>query len=269
MAADSTRSALVTGGGRGIGRDIALELARRGVQVAVVARSADEVNAVAQTIRDSGGTALGIAADVGRFESVARAVEEAEQRLGRLSILVNNAAIVGPLGPTATVDAAEWAQTINVNLLGAFYTTRLVLPSMLEQGWGRIINVSSGAAQGNGIVRGSAYSVSKAGLDMLTRTVAAEVTGSDIAAITVYPGVVDTAMQTTIRTTPAAQLGETTSARFQAYYEQGDLLDPTVPARLIAVLCGAAGSGYHGQTVRINDAAAQQLLADDAATGQV
>lgn len=251
----------MTGGGRGIGREVALELARRGVQVAVLARNAADVASVEQAIRETGGIGVGLSGDVSRFEALSGLIEQAEQQLGPITILVNNAAIIGPLGPTATVDADAWRQTIEVNLLGAFYTTRLMLPMMLAQGWGRIINVSSGAAQGNGIVRGSAYSVSKAGLDMLTRTVAAEVAGTNIAVATVYPGVVNTDMQTSIRTTPAEQLGADTAARFRGYYEQGDLLDPAVPARVIASLSGEAGADYHGQLIRMSDPAAQQLLA--------
>lgn len=263
MAQSTYGSAIVTGGGRGIGRAAALELARRGVPVAVVARTASDIDAVAAEIKRAGGTALALPCDVRDPAAVGAMLDAAQQQLGPVGMLVNNAAIIGPLGSIVEIDPRAWATALEINLLGAFYAARLALPTMLRQDWGRIINVSSGAAQGSGIVRGSAYSVSKAALDMLTRSLAAELDGSRIAVISVYPGVVDTAMQTAIRTTPAEQLGADTSARFQGYYEGGQLLDPSVPGRMIAALCGPTGMAYHGQIVRVSDPAAQQLMADD------
>lgn len=260
MAEPAASVALITGAGRGIGRAAAHELAQRGVQVALMARTSEEIAATAEEIRAAGGTALDVACDVSDVTALSRAVALIKQRLGPPTILVNNAALIGPLQATAEVEPAAWARTLEVNLIGAFYAARLALPDMLAAGWGRIINVSSGAAQGSGIERGSAYSVSKAGMDMLTRALAAELTDTSIAVVTVYPGVVDTAMQTAIRSTPAQQLGAATSARFHGYYEQGQLISPALPGRLIAVLCGAAGQAYHGAIVRISDEAAQRLL---------
>ena len=261
MAELTHRVALVTGASRGIGRNTALELARRGVQVAAMARTEREVAEIVDQINSAGSSALALTCDVSRLEPLAAAIDEITQRLGPVDILVNNAAVIGPLGSTGEVDPDDWTRTLNINLLGAFYATRLVLPGMIAQGWGRIINVSSGAATGQGIVRASAYSVSKAGLDMLTRTVAAELDGTDIAVVSVYPGVVNTDMQAEIRQAPADRFGAATSARFQGFHERGELLDPAQPARLIAALCGPAGQGYHGQAVRISDPAGQELLA--------
>lgn len=255
------RVALVTGASRGIGRTTALELARRGAQVAALARTEREVAEVVDQINSTGGSALALACDVSRLEPLAAAIDEITRRLGPVNILVNNAAILGPLGPTAEIDPQDWTRTLNINLHGAFYAIRLVLPGMIAGGWGRIINVSSGAAIGQGIVRASAYSVSKAGMDMLTRTLAAEIDGTDVAVVTVYPGVVNTEMQAEIRQAPAERFGAATSARFHGFHERGELLDPVLPARLIAALCGPAGPQYHGQAVRISDPAGQELLA--------
>lgn len=260
MAELEGRVALVTGGGRGIGRAAALDLARRGARVAILSRTEADVRAVAQEIAQLSGQALALACDVSRYDSLEAAFFEIRDNFGRLDILVNNAAIIGPFGLTAGIDPNDWALTIDVNLLGAFYAARLALPGMIERGWGRIVNVSSGAAQGSGFPRGSAYSVSKAGLDMLTRALAAELAGSGVAVVSVYPGVVDTEMQAQIRAAPAGKLDDATAQRFRGYYESGQLLDPAIPGALIAALCGEAGARYSGQILRVSDEAAQALI---------
>ena len=250
----------MTGAGRGIGRAAAVELARGGVAVALLARTDPEVRAVADEIRAAGGAALGIACDVGSFEALAAAVAEVRRELGPATILVNNAGIIGPLQPTAAAEPAEWARTIQINLVGAFYAARLLLPEMIAQRRGRIVNVSSGAAQGAGILNASAYSASKAGMDALTRSLAAELPEAGIAVVSLYPGTVDTAMQGVMRAAPPAEFGAS-SERFRELHATGKLLDATLPGRLIAALCGPAGARYHGQIVRIADADAQQLIA--------
>lgn len=251
------RVAMVTGGGRGIGRAVALELAGLGAAVALLARSTGELAAVAAEIAALGGRAVALSIDVADGAEVEAAVAEIEQALGPVDILINNAAVLGPLEPTATGDPEEWARTIEINLVGAYRCLRAVLPGMLARGWGRIVNVTSGAATGRGLPNGSAYSASKAGLDMLTRAVAAEVASSGVAVNGVVPGVVDTAMQTIIRATPPERIGAETSARFHGYYERGELFDPSEPGRLIAAL---VLSNLHGEIVSIHEERAQELL---------
>jgi NAD(P)-dependent dehydrogenase (short-subunit alcohol dehydrogenase family) len=252
--------ALVTGAGRGIGRSVALALAGRGAMVAAVARGEEAIRSVAEEIVQAGGQSLALPVDVSRFDAMAAAVAQVEARWGPIDILVNNAAITGPIGPTAEVAPELWAEAIDVNLVGAFYVARAVLPGMIRSGWGRIINVSSGAAFGTGIPRMSSYSVSKAGMEMLTRALASELGNAGVAVVAVSPGVVDTEMQAQLRAAPVDEFGADTSRRFHGFHERGELLDPRVPADLIAALCGAAGAAHTGTSLRVSDDIAQALI---------
>jgi NAD(P)-dependent dehydrogenase (short-subunit alcohol dehydrogenase family) len=253
--------ALVTGGGRGIGRDAALELSRRGAKVAVAARSLAEVEAVVSRIHQNGGAALAVKADLVEGEhAVSTMVDQVVAGLGPIDILVNNAAIAGPFGATWEVDPAEWARAVELNLVAPFRLARAVVPSMQKRGWGRIINVSSGAAR-NPIERSGAYSPTKAGLDLFSRQLGGELAGSGVVVISLYPGIVDTSMQTTIREQPPEKVGAATAERFHNYYASGQLQNAERPGRLIALLAGEAGADKNGQIVDIYEQAMQDLLA--------
>lgn len=251
------RVALVTGGGRGIGQAAARELARLGASVAVLARSASEVQATVEELRAQGARALALSADVAIAAEAEQAVAEAVRQLGPVDVLVNNAAILGPINPTVSSDPALWRQTIAVNLLGAYTCIRAVLPDMLTRGWGRIVQVSSGAAMGSGMRNLSAYSVSKAGMDMLTYAIATEIPGDGVTINGVYPGVVDTAMQAELRAAPEEHLGQEGSARFRGLAERGELVAPEDSARLIVAM---VLSTLNGQILRIGSEEANQLI---------
>ena len=136
------KRALVTGAGRGIGRALSLGLAGAGARVAILARSQDELDEVADVIADLGGTALVIKADVGDPDQVAHAASVALAEFGTVDVLINNAGVVWPLGPTSGVDPAEWAAAIGINLVGPVALTHALLPAMLARGCGRIVNLS-------------------------------------------------------------------------------------------------------------------------------
>jgi NADP-dependent 3-hydroxy acid dehydrogenase YdfG len=160
--------ALITGGGRGIGAETATLLARQGATVVLVARTQAQLEATATQIRDAGGKAFWFVADVADEGALREAVQGALSINGSIDILVNNAGFIRAFGPIATSDPAEWWHTLEGNLKGMYLTTRLVLPSMLEQGRGQIVNVLSvaGARAFAGL---SAYSCAKAAGLMFTR----------------------------------------------------------------------------------------------------
>ncbi|HEY7560794.1 MAG TPA: SDR family oxidoreductase [Gaiellaceae bacterium] len=180
--------ALVTGGGRGIGADIARELADAGMKVAVSARSADQVQAVSDEI---GG--LAVVADVSRPEDVARMVQEVERELGPIDVLVANAGISGPRAKAWEVEPSDWWRTHEVNVLGVFLCCRAVLPGMIERDSGRIVITASGAAYLPGLT-GTAYSSSKAAVNRFGETLANELAEHRIPVFPISPGLVRSEM---------------------------------------------------------------------------
>jgi 3-oxoacyl-[acyl-carrier protein] reductase len=179
--------ALVTGGGRGIGAGIARELTDAGARVAVAARTQSQVEAVADEI---GGLALEV--DVTDREAVGRMVTETERELGPLDLLVANAGIGGPDGPTWEVDPDAWWQVLEVNVLGVHRCCRAVIPGMLERGRGRIVITGSGAAYLPG-ARSTPYPSSKAAVCRYGETLANELAGR-IPVFCISPGLVKTEM---------------------------------------------------------------------------
>jgi NAD(P)-dependent dehydrogenase (short-subunit alcohol dehydrogenase family) len=195
-----------------------LALAERGADVAVMSRSVPELEETAALVRASGRRSLAVVGDLAHGAAVHEAVTVARDALGSIDILVNNAAVLQPVGTTIDVDPEAWGRLLEVNLTGVFRCIHAVLPAMVERGWGRIVNVSAGAATGTGLPRASAYSVSKAGLDMLTRHLAEELAGTGVTVNSVWPGGVRTRM-------------------LAAYRDlRPDDYDPGEPARLIANL---------------------------------
>jgi 3-oxoacyl-[acyl-carrier protein] reductase len=180
--------ALVTGGGRGIGRRIALELADAGMRVAVSARSRDQVEDVAREI-----DGLPVVADVSQQKDVDAMVATVERDLGAIDLLVNNAGIAGWEGTAWETPVERWWHVFEVNMLGAYLSCRAVIPSMIERGRGRIVNTGSGASYlpGN---RSTAYGASKAALYRFGDTLAEQLKPHDIPVFTISPGLVRTEM---------------------------------------------------------------------------
>jgi 3-oxoacyl-[acyl-carrier protein] reductase len=189
----SGRIALVTGASRGIGAAIAIALAEAGVAVAVNYRErAAEADAVVAKIKDIGGRAVSVAADVSQTTAVAKMVDHVASALGPIDILVNNAGMAIVRGIDDLTEA-DFDQTIAVNLKSAFLCTQAVVPAMRARKWGRIVNISSGAARGAGAI-GVHYNASKAGMEGLTRGYAARLVKEGITVNAVAPSLIETDM---------------------------------------------------------------------------
>jgi len=199
MADQEGRIAVITGGGRGLGRAIALGLAGRGAIVVAVARDETQLRETERLGRDAGGRIEGIACDVSEHAAVARLASEVRARFGAPSILVNAAGMFGPIALIHDADPEGWRQTIMVDAVSAFYTANVFVGGMLDAGWGRIVNVTSAASLHPPGPLNSAYGTAKAALNQLTRHLAAEIAGSGVTANVIHPGDVKTAMWADIR----------------------------------------------------------------------
>lgn len=186
------KNALITGAGRGIGRAVAIALAKEGVNVGLLARSEENLKAVAKEVEAEGVKSVIATADVSSYEEVTTAIETLKNGLGSIDILINNAGI-SKFGKFLELDVADWEKIIQVNLMGVYYATRAALPSMIEQQSGDIINISSTAGQKGAPVT-SAYSASKFGVLGLTESLAMEVRKHNIRVTALTPSTVATDM---------------------------------------------------------------------------
>jgi NAD(P)-dependent dehydrogenase (short-subunit alcohol dehydrogenase family) len=247
---------LVTGASRGLGAATARMAAELGANVALVARSEDDLRAVAEEIREDGGQALVVTGDVSRAEDCRRAVGATVEHFRGLDAVVNNAGILEPIAPLAEGDTQAWERNLTVNVLGPVLVTQAALPH-LRQREGRVLNVSSGAAVH--IIPGwSAYCVAKAAVNHLTRAIAEE--EPEVTALAFRPGVVDTAMQAAIRDTGGQGMPEEEYGRFVRYYEQGELLPPEVPGCALAVLALFAPHEWSGEFIAWDEERVQSLV---------
>jgi 2-hydroxycyclohexanecarboxyl-CoA dehydrogenase len=189
---DLARTALVTGGGAGIGEATCLRLAREGYAVGVLGRKIGNTASVASAITDAGGKALAVEADVADRAQVEAAVESVRRQLGPITILVNNAGIE-EFTPFPDIGEAAWDRVMDVNLKGIYHVTQAVLPNMLAEGWGRIVNLTALGAQ-IGAANMVHYTASKGGVTALTRSLAVELGPKGITVNAISPGFILTPM---------------------------------------------------------------------------
>jgi len=247
MAADfACRTALITGAGRGIGRAIALGLAGAGARVVLLARTAGQLDETRALLRGQGvpaGRISVVPADLADEEYRGRAVATV-LAAGHVDILVNNAATVEPLGPTIGIAATDLRLAFEVNVVAPAGLTAAVLPGMLDAGWGRVVNVSSGiAAHPAGMVGGNAYATTKAAVEAHTVNLAAELAGTGVTVNAYRPGGVDTAMQAWIRGQDPGRIGTGLHETFNRNFAEGTLITPEHSAAALLAHLGGDDTG--------------------------
>jgi NAD(P)-dependent dehydrogenase (short-subunit alcohol dehydrogenase family) len=238
------KHALVTGAGRGIGQAVARQLAESGARTTVVARTEAQLAETVGLIRDHGGQALAVAADLSDPAGVPGLLDRVVAEFGPIDVLVNNAGTVEPLSPSASVDPLAWAGAFGINVVTPAALGFAVLPGMLAAGWGRIANVSTSVvASPAALIGGNAYVASKAALEAHTLNLAAEVAGTGVTVNVYRPGSVDTAMQASIRAEGRGRLDDATHDRFLTHVTEGRLLTPEQSARGLVDRLGGDETG--------------------------
>lgn len=252
--------AIVTGASRGLGAAIALELAKLGAKVVLVARSRAHLQEVAQKIEGIGGTAFAIPGDL-RQENFCQALpRQVIAQWGQLDVLINNAGVIEPIAPIAEADMTSWKDNWAINFMAPVLLSQAAIP-YLRQTEGRIINISSGASV-NAIGGWAAYSTAKAALNHFTRILASE--EPKITALAIRPGIINTEMQKVIRDRGQQRMAEANYQYLTALHRQGELLPPELPGRAIAHLALKAPRTWSGEFIQWNDERVLSLINETA-----
>lgn len=240
------RTALVTGGGSGIGEATCHHLAEHGHRVAVLDRDAESAERVAKAVAEDGGQALALAADVTDRAAVEAAFAEARDALGPIEILVTSAGLC-PFTPFEEISIEEWNRTIDINLTGTFHCCQVALPGMVAASWGRIVMISSSSAQ-RGAVRAPHYAAAKGGVVALARSLAMRYAGQGITVNNIPPSGIETPMQHAGQAEGALPPNEVMAKAIPV----GHLGGPDDIAAAVAFLASDEAGFITGQTFGVN-----------------
>ncbi len=246
------RVAVVTGGGRGIGRAISLAFAREGAEVVVGSRTVSEIEETVAGIKSMGGKAIGIPVDLSRPKGVQTFVNQVLGYFLTVNILVNNAGVGSSQNPKRIVDFDDefWEVSLFVNLTAPYLLMKAFLPKMIKQGWGRIINISSSGGK-KGFEFASAYCASKHGLIGLTRTAALELARNGVTVNAICPGPIRTAMLLKRLQFEAKEKGISLQEAEKSRTPMERLIEPEEVAALAVYLASEEAKGMTGQAVNI------------------
>lgn len=256
MVEPGKKVVLVTGGGRGIGRAIALAFAAQGDHVAVTGRTRSYLDRVADEIRRLGASALPLACDVTRRQEVEALRAEIEGRFGAVQILVNSAGMA-PAVAFLEMEDGLWEEVFKVNLTGTYYCCKVFLPGMIACGWGRIINIASTVAK-VAYSHISAYAASKHAVLGLTRALAVEMARKGVTVNAICPGYVETEMTLSNARSMAEKTGKSVEeilGLFKKTSPQGRLIDPKEVADLALMLASTGAGGITGQAINVDGGA--------------
>jgi NAD(P)-dependent dehydrogenase (short-subunit alcohol dehydrogenase family) len=241
--------AVVTGAGRGIGREIALHQARSGAKVAVLARTAREIDETASLIGGEGGVAISLPVDLVERRAVEHMLDRVASELGPIDLVVNNHGSFRAFGPIWECDPDVWWQDVEINLRGTFHACRVVAPAMFARGKGRIVNLIGGGT-GSSFPNGSGYASSKAAIMRFTECLNDTTTGGGVLAFAVDPGLVRTSM-TELQL--FSEAGRTYLPNIQQLFDNGVNIPPSRAAELIADIAAGRFDTLAGRLLRAID----------------
>lgn len=241
---------VVTGASKGIGRSICLNLAKAGATVALLARQSEDLNRTTEEVQAHSPSSFSVVCDLAESDAVERAGSTILANISNLNGLVHNAGDIHPIQPLFEADLSQWSRSMMVNLVGVQHLTQSLHSAMMGPHRVRVTTISSGAAL-RPLASWSAYCTAKAGLDMWTRCLAEEGASSNISAVSVAPGIVDTAMQTAIRSASIEDFP--LLENFVAYHENGQLAHPDTVADGLFGLITAHTLEQSGQRFDVRD----------------
>ena len=241
---------LITGGSKGIGRSLSLELANHGARVVLLSRASNELNQTLAEVHGLAPSSFAVACDLGEPSSIDAAVRHILAEVSELHGLVHNAGDIHPIKPLLDADTGDWTRSMMVNLVGVQHLTQGLVSVLQGHHRTRVTTISSGAAL-RPLASWSAYCTAKAGLDMWTRCLAEEGAQHNITAVSVAPGIVDTGMQTAIRSATPEDFPLLDN--FVGYHENGDLSDATTVAKALYNLITAHTEAQSGQRFDVRD----------------
>jgi len=249
------RNVLVTGGSGGIGREICRTMAHAGANILIFSRNEEKGKRVVDELRNDGRKAEFFQTDIGDSESINFSVSRVREQIGSIDVLINNAAISGFMGPVTTTPVEELQSVLNVNLVGAFQLARDFLPGMINNKFGRIINISSVASRVNP-VNSATYNISKAGLDALTKSLSREAASYGITVNSIAPGLILTDRIVNSRLPGLAEKsGNSEEDILRAITCQSDtqkLTTETEIAELVLFLCSNGAGNITGEVINLS-----------------
>jgi NAD(P)-dependent dehydrogenase (short-subunit alcohol dehydrogenase family) len=246
--------AIITGGGRGLGRSIALAFGRQGAKIVLAARGKGEIDQLAEQLRALRKDAIAVPTDVSDEDQVNHLIEKTLETYGTVDILVNNAGGRGPIGPIYHTSLSDWEAALRVNLTSAFLCSKAVLPTTMGRKEGKIINVATTMTLRPNL---TPYMVAKAGLIQFTKQLSRELKEYSIQVNVIHPGVMDTRMQEEIRKAGTKAIG---TDMFERLKEEGILQSPDEPAKLILFLASKAADGINGEYLSFDDKAVKSII---------